>query len=217
MKPGYMLSAMMTLAAGSMMGQAVPRPAFEVASIKPAGPFSLDKMFAGQIHTARIKGLEATFQFVSLTDLLTYAFRIKPYQISGPNWMGDGRWDINAKLPQGGSAVTVPEMVLSLLEDRFKLVAHHESRDNPAYELVVNKGGPKFKPAPPDDDSTASKGAADTSASSSFSLGGFPGSQGNMNFGPGGRGVITGGPNGTTRVFQNPSGGLRLEMSKMTM
>jgi len=93
---------------------------------------------------------------------------------------------------------------MSLSEDRFKLVAHHESRDNPAYELVVNKGGPKFKPAPRDDDSTASKGAADTSASSSFSLGGFPWSQGNMNFGPGGRGVITGGPNGTTRVSQKP-------------
>jgi uncharacterized protein (TIGR03435 family) len=175
MKPGYMLSAMMTLAVGNLMGQAVPRPAFEVASIKPAGPFSLDKMFTGQVHTGSIKGSDATFQFVSLTDLLTYAFRIKPYQISGPNWMGDGRWDINAKLPQGGSAVTVPEMVLSLLEDRFKLVAHHESRDNPAYEMVLDKGGPKFKPAPPDDDSTSSKGAADTSASSVFRSADFPG------------------------------------------
>ena len=101
MKPGYMLSAMMTLAAGSLMGQAVPRPAFEVASIKPAGPFSLDKMFAGQIHTARIKGLEATFQFVSLTDLLTYAYRVKPYQIAGPTWMGDGRWTSTPSCPKG--------------------------------------------------------------------------------------------------------------------
>ena len=207
MKP-HVLTAIAALSAGTLAGQEEPlaRPAFEVAVIKPAGPFSLDKMFAGQIHTGSIKGAEATFQFVSLTDLLTYAYRVKSYQISGPAWMWDGRWDINAKLPEGGSAASVPEMVLNLLDDRFKLAAHHESREGPAYKLVLDKGGPKFKPSPPDDGSTEPKDKIGTDAASSFSLGGFPGAQGNMNFGPGGSGVITGGPNGTTRVSQNPNG-----------
>src|SRR5262249_54621612 len=67
---------------------------FEVASIRPAPPFSLDKMLSGQIHVGSIKGSEADFQFVSLMDLLVYAYRVKTYQIAGPTWIRDGRWDI---------------------------------------------------------------------------------------------------------------------------
>jgi uncharacterized protein (TIGR03435 family) len=192
-------------------------PSFEVASIKPAAPFSSDKMMSGQIHTGSIKGSEADFQFVSLTDLLAYAYRVKPYQISGPGWIRDGRWDIKAKLPEGGSPASVPEMMQSLLTERFKLAAHHETREDSAYELVVDKGGPKFKESPPDDESAGNKGATEAGTPSSFSLGGFPGGGGNMSFNNDGKGVITGGPNGTTRVSRNANGGLHLEMSKMTM
>jgi len=45
-------------------------------------------------------------------------------------------------------------MVSSLVE-RFKLVAHHESRENPSYEVVIDKGGRKFKEAPPEADTIA--------------------------------------------------------------
>jgi uncharacterized protein (TIGR03435 family) len=46
-------------------------------------------------------------------------------------------------------------MLLPLLEERFGLKYHHESRELPMYSLVVAKGGPKLKvstapmPAPP--------------------------------------------------------------------
>ena len=189
---------------------------FEVASIRPAPPFSLDKMLSGQIHVGSIKGSEADFQFVSLIDLLVYAYRVKTYQIAGPTWIRDGRWDIKAKLSDGAPPDRVPEMMVSLLVERFKLVAHHENRENLAYELVIDKGGPKFKEAPSENDSVA-KTPVETATSSIFSLGGFPGGAGNMNFNNDGRGVITGGPNGTTRVSQNPNGGMRLEMSRMTL
>jgi uncharacterized protein (TIGR03435 family) len=192
-------------------------PAFEVASIKPAGPFSLEKMTSGLMHLGSIKGSEADFQFVSLTDLITYAYRVKPYQIAGPLWIGDGRWDVRAKLPDGQSQDRVPEMMLRLLIDRFRLAAHHETRESPAYELVVDKGGPKFKEAPPEDDATAAKNSAQTGNSSSFSVGGFPGGAGNMSFNNNGNGVITGGPNGVMRVSQNQNGGMHMEMSRMTM
>jgi len=200
------------LAQGTQAG-----PSFEVASIKPAAPFSLEKMVSGQMHAGSIKGSEADFQFVSLTDLLTYAYRVNPYQIAGPVWIGDGRWDVRAKLPDGGSPDRVPEMMLRLLMDRFKLAAHHERREGPAYELVIDKGGSKFKEAPPEDDPAGAKHSTETGNASSFSLGGFPGGGGNMNFNNDGRGVITGGPNGVTRVSQNPNGGMHMEMSRMTM
>jgi uncharacterized protein (TIGR03435 family) len=106
----HILSAVLAFAAGRLVGQEpIVRPAFEVAVIKPAGPFSLDKMFAGQVHMGSIKASEATFQFVSLADLLTYAYHVKPYQISGPTWLRDGRWDIVVKLPEGASQNQVPE------------------------------------------------------------------------------------------------------------
>src|SRR6516165_4615391 len=149
-------------------------PSFEVATIKPAPPFSLEKMQSGQLHVVSIKGPQADFQFVSLSDLLVYAYRVKPYQIFGPSWIRDGRWDIVAKLPEGASQDRVPEMLESLLVERFKLVAHHESRENPAYELVVDKGGPKLKPSPPGNDSTAGKDGAPT-REAAVPLGGFPG------------------------------------------
>ena len=72
----WILSAGMTLLAGILLGQgAHPAPTFEVASIKPAPPFSLEKMQSGQLHVASIRGSQANFQFVSLSDLLAYAFR----------------------------------------------------------------------------------------------------------------------------------------------
>jgi uncharacterized protein (TIGR03435 family) len=207
----------MTLVAGTLLGQgAQPAPTFEVASIKPAQPFSLEKMQSGQLHVASIKGSQANFQFVSLSDLLVYAFRAKPYQISGPSWIRDGRWDLVTKLPEGASQDRVPEMIQSLLVDRFKLAAHHESRENPVYELVVDKGGPKLMLSRPEDDPLASKDGVPTSPPA-LPLGGFPGGGGNMRFGNDGRGVITGSPNGTTRVSQAPNGGMRFEMSRMTI
>jgi uncharacterized protein (TIGR03435 family) len=43
-------------------------------------------------------------------------------------------------------------MVQALLEDRFRLKAHRETRDRPVYHLVLNKRGPKLSAdqTPPD-------------------------------------------------------------------
>jgi uncharacterized protein (TIGR03435 family) len=202
--------------ASVLWGQTQVGPSFEVASIKQAAPFSLERMRSGQLHVGNVRGNKADFQFVSLADLITYAYRVKPYQISGPSWMRDGRWDITATLPESASPDRVPEMVQGLLIERFKLAHHHESREHPVYEVVVDKGGLKLKVSPPDDETGPRNGTAETGASPGFSVGGF--ANGSMRVGPGGTGaVITGGANGITRVSQGPNGGMRMEMSRMTM
>jgi uncharacterized protein (TIGR03435 family) len=39
-------------------------------------------------------------------------------------------------------------MLQTLLADRFHLKIHHETRDLPAYALVLAKNGPKLRPSP---------------------------------------------------------------------
>jgi uncharacterized protein (TIGR03435 family) len=87
---------------------------------------------------------------LSLADLVRTAYRMKPYQVTGPEWMSSVRFDIMAKLPEGASKDKVPEMLQTLLADRFKMVSHREDKEHPAYALLVGKGGPKLKEADPE-------------------------------------------------------------------
>jgi uncharacterized protein (TIGR03435 family) len=90
----------------------------------------------------------ADFRCYSMTQLLVYAFGVLPDRIVGQDWSAfTQRFDIAAKLPEGSAEEQVPEMLLGLLEDRFKLAYHRENRDGPIVALVVARGGPKMKPA----------------------------------------------------------------------
>jgi uncharacterized protein (TIGR03435 family) len=88
-------------------------------------------------------------------QLLRFAYEMQDFQISGgPSWMDSIRFTIEATAPlnanipydRAGMAV-VRVMVQSLLADRFKLVAHRVTREEPIYELVINRGGPKLREA----------------------------------------------------------------------
>jgi uncharacterized protein (TIGR03435 family) len=105
----------------------------------------------------------ANFTCQSLGQLVSYAFGKLPDQITGVDWSAfSERFDIAAKLPEGAKEEQVPEMVLSLLEERFKLMFHRGNREGPIYALMAAKGGPKLKPAAE---------AADTAgASQAFSM-----------------------------------------------
>src|ERR1039458_5970133 len=86
----------------------------------------------------------------SLKRLILTAYKLKPYQVSGPDWMDSVRFDILSKIPEGGTKDQVPEMLQALLAERFKLTAHRETKEQPVYGLVVGKDGPKLKPSVPD-------------------------------------------------------------------
>ena len=83
-----------------------------------------------------------------LNSLIAQACRVKLFQVSGPDWLGDARFDIQATLPAGSSAEQVPEMLRSLLEHRLKLAFHQETKEFSVYTLVVGKDGPKLTPVP---------------------------------------------------------------------
>jgi uncharacterized protein (TIGR03435 family) len=158
------MAAILALAAGAALGQApAAAPAFEVASIKPAAPLDANAVMSGKLHLGmRTDAARVDIGYLSLADLIHLAYRVKPFQISGPDWMGGQRFDIQAKIPEGASTDQVPEMLQALLAERFKLAVHRENTEQAVYALVVGKGGSKMKDAVPDPDVPAAPPAMAT-------------------------------------------------------
>lgn len=129
------------------------KPSFEVATIRPSQPMDQAKLLAtlqtgGKLPIgANIDSGRAEYLYLDLKTLLTYAYGVRPYQITGPDWMSTERFDIVAKMPAGSTKDDAPKMLQSLLEERFKLATHRTSAEHPVLALVVGKGGPKLKPS----------------------------------------------------------------------
>jgi uncharacterized protein (TIGR03435 family) len=127
------------------------KPAFEVATVKPAPPLDIAKVAAGiragQMPKmgAHVEAGRAEYTYVAMRELIVAAYGVKPYQVTGPDWMTSTRFDIVAKMPEGSTKDDAPKMLQALLEDRFKLSVHKSSAEHPVLALVVGKGGPKLK------------------------------------------------------------------------
>jgi uncharacterized protein (TIGR03435 family) len=126
-----------------------PKPSFEVVSIKPSPPDN-------GIRGGGPRGDRFTMTGATLRMLLQVAYQRSSggfmagqiQIIGGPNWIDSDRYDIQAKADCSGGAISREQMQLmlqSLLEDRFQLKAHLETRELPIYDLVVAKDGPKIK------------------------------------------------------------------------
>ena len=111
---------------------------FEVASIKPTGSRG-----GGRIE--RTPGrLTAS---APLRVLMEAAYHLHNFQIvGGPEWV---KWDgyaVDAKAYGNPNLTQMMLMLQSLLEDRFQLRLHRESREMPVYALVPARGGLKLPP-----------------------------------------------------------------------
>ncbi|MEI9976857.1 MAG: TIGR03435 family protein [Ignavibacteriota bacterium] len=137
------------LAAPAVFCQATPEhPQFEVASVKPSAPLAPGGGLAVGVH---IDGAMVRCTYLSLLNYMNMAYDVKDYQIQGPDWLAGEHYDIVAKRPDGVEGEkALRGMMASLLEDRFKLVIHRETKELPAYALVVGKGGLKMKEVLPD-------------------------------------------------------------------
>jgi uncharacterized protein (TIGR03435 family) len=153
------------LASAAVWGQSAPASLeFEVASIRPSGPIIPGQLGVG-LH---IDGAQVRCSYFALSDYLGIAYKLKNYQITGPDWIKSERFDINAKMPEGATREQVSEMMRTLLESRFQLKMHRETKPFPVYALVAAKGGLKIKELPPDAaDSEADKAGSDVKAAGS--------------------------------------------------
>jgi uncharacterized protein (TIGR03435 family) len=153
-KMAHLRFAMALLALGMVVPSAVPQaaaPIFDVATIK--------RNTSGSRSSSSLTTNHGTYtaENITLRALLPLAFGVRQDLIFGlPGWAEEVHFDINAKsIDHDANDLAALNreqrraMMQALLADRFQLTSHMEVRTLPVYELVVAKGGTKFKESSP--------------------------------------------------------------------
>ena len=113
------------------------KPSFEVVSVKrqlkPFSPEYIQTAFARLLPGGVFRGTHVTVE-----SLLLFAHPdLSAFQIvNAPDWARRDLFEINATAGRDSRADQVRIMVRSLLEERFKLVAHREQREMGVEKLV---------------------------------------------------------------------------------
>jgi uncharacterized protein (TIGR03435 family) len=121
-----------------------PAPAFEVATIKPNDPSSHGGATAWmQTSPDELKMMG------SLKTFLKLAYGFEDVQIAGgPGWLDSDLFEIDAKASSPfADPAEVKLMLRDLLNKRFALSTHTETKPLPVYSLIVAKDGPKLQRA----------------------------------------------------------------------
>ena len=147
-----------TFARAQSATQAMPK--FEVASIRlceSRGSAGLKGGGAGGPGGGSISPGRVSFACGSLANFVQRAYVTfanghsnspwgAPPISGGPAWVNSDRYRINAKAEGNASeGMMQGPMLQALLEDRFKLKTHRETREVSVYTLTVAKGGLKLR------------------------------------------------------------------------
>jgi uncharacterized protein (TIGR03435 family) len=160
---GFLLAFTITAALPSALAQQPaaqkPLPAYDVVSIRPNNSLS------GSTRMSTNPGI-LNFTNVTLKQMLSYAYGIREGLIDGlPGWAESAHFDVSAKVVDPDLQVLKDmtreqrsAMVIPILADRFGVRVRTETKQLPVYELVLIKGGPKFKEYVPPPGETPVKG-----------------------------------------------------------
>jgi uncharacterized protein (TIGR03435 family) len=127
----------------------VAPPGFDVRSFMQdrAQEMMQDSQPAGWIPSNQAR---VTMTRWTLASMIAAAYIVKREQVSGPSWMTEERYDVQAKIPEGALLSSLNDMLQALLKERFGLKVHTENRDLGGFALTVAKGGPKLTAASAD-------------------------------------------------------------------
>ena len=138
---------------------AAGKESFEVASVRPSLPDSRrrDNIDLGPMDSFSLQGGIFSTN-VSLDSYIIFAYKIadasqyESLNAQLPKWAkSPAKFDIEARVEGSPSKDQLRFMVQSLLEDRFKLAIHTETKQRSVYALVLNtpeKLGPQLKAHP---------------------------------------------------------------------
>ena len=110
---------------------------FEVASIRAVEATGFPSMEAARAARSFSPGLFREEQ-ARLSGLVAEAFGVRhSYEMEAPGWMMTESFTVNATPPESATKADLPILLQHLLEDRFALKYHRESRHIAGYELVI--------------------------------------------------------------------------------
>jgi uncharacterized protein (TIGR03435 family) len=116
---------------------------FELADVHVAdlnSPWALSAMRdpALEARHGELRGGRYEIHSATLVDLISTAYRIDPARlIGGPPWLDTTRFDVIARVPAGARAASIPEMLQSLLSERFHLSTHPDRQPFPEFVLTA--------------------------------------------------------------------------------
>lgn len=144
-----------------LLGTAAWAQTFEVASLKPSGPQSGNRIEGGP---GTSDPLRYTYTSATLEDLIVIAWNVEYFQVSSKAAIDRDCFDLVAKIPPGTRMEDFRVMLQNLVKERFRLKLHAETREFSGYALVVAKSGFKLK----------ERSSGPTASSASSAAGKFP-------------------------------------------
>jgi uncharacterized protein (TIGR03435 family) len=134
--------------AAQLAAQDTSPAVFEAVSIKPRVGESV--IVGGSSSPDRFDDPDTTLWF-----LIRWSYELFDFElVGGPDWLDVKRWQISAKSPAPVTLAEKRRLVRRMLEDRFGLKAHRETRELPIDNLVLARSdrrlGPKIKAATAD-------------------------------------------------------------------
>jgi uncharacterized protein (TIGR03435 family) len=115
-------------------GQTAETPTtFEIATVSVSPPNSRSRQTLVRVGRFEMRG-------TTMVDLISFAYKVEPDKVfGGPNWLEMERYDVIARVNGRPPAESLRPMLQALLADRFKLVAHVDTKPMPAYMLTTGK------------------------------------------------------------------------------
>ncbi|HST80013.1 MAG TPA: TIGR03435 family protein, partial [Verrucomicrobiae bacterium] len=148
-------------------------PGFESVFIQPnttgkaMPPFNIIAGPDGDFVGFKFSDADFRATHATLPQIIRMAYGVRDFQVTGgPDWLSRDKYDVAAKflngmedakfwsLPQDEQTSRMDQRRLelqALLAERFRLVAHRETRQLPIYSLTIAANGPKLQKASPGD------------------------------------------------------------------
>lgn len=127
-------------------------PDWDVVTVKARDPND-----TGNGQSMGMKGRQFVIVNRPVEGMLLFAYGMHKKQVVGlPEWARTERWDIRGvpDVPGSPSLKQAQSLTRKLLEERFGLKVHRETRELAVYAITVAKGGEKMAPSAGDPNGT---------------------------------------------------------------
>jgi uncharacterized protein (TIGR03435 family) len=130
-------------------------PDWDVVSVKAHDPGD-----PSNNQSLNFRGRQFLMVNRAVQGMLLFAYGLQKVQIVGaPHWVEAERWDVQGlpDVPGHPSLKQMQSLTRKLLEERFGLKVHKETKELAVYAITVDKGGKKITPSAGNPDSPPSE------------------------------------------------------------